>query len=65
MTDRNGTVHEYDDDLLAHPTADRVTSLAFGVDGSEELKVTGELKLSDPLTTKSASRGKCRARLRA
>jgi RHS repeat-associated protein len=34
MTDQNGTVHQYDFDLLGRQTDDRVTTLASGVDGA-------------------------------
>ena len=34
MADRNGNVHTYSYDVLGRPTADAVTTLGSGVDGS-------------------------------
>lgn len=40
MTDRNGTVHTYSYDVLGRQTADAVTTLGTGVDGTVRLLVT-------------------------
>jgi len=44
MDDQNGTVHQYDYDLLGRPTQDRVTTLGTGIEGERRVEVTYEVR---------------------
>ena len=51
MTDRNGTTHQYSYDVLGRQTADAVTTLGAGVDGTRppdrlRLRLAGQAYLS-------------------
>ncbi len=48
VTDRNGTTHSYSYDTLSRPTADAVTTLGSGVDGTVRRITTGYSPLNTP-----------------